>query len=133
MSAVDFTAAVPGSPGRSGSFPVRRLGDRLAIVGAGALLDEPTARSYAQAVLRSTHDGVSELVLDLSAVRQHAWPAIYALCELEAHLVEACCDLVAVAADDLLARDLQAVGLERVWTLRPSVPEALAELLARPV
>lgn len=133
MGALDFTAAVPGTASRSGSFPVRRLGDRLAVVSAGARFDEPTARSYAQAVLRATHDGVSEVVLDLSAVRQHAWPAIYALCELEAHLVEACCDLVAVAAEDLLARDLQAVGLQRVWTLRPSVPEALSELLARPV
>lgn len=131
MSA-DFTATAPATP-RSGSFPVRRLGDRLAVVGAGARLDEPTARSYARAVLRATHDGASELVLDLSAVRQHAWPAIYALCELEAHLVEACCDRVAVAVDDVLARDLEAVGLQRVWTLRATVPDALADLLARPV
>jgi len=133
MSAVDTTLHTVGSPTRIGSFPVRRLGERLAIVSAGARLDEPIARAFAHAVLRTAGEGVSELVLDLSAVRHHAWPAVYALCELEAHLIEACCDPVAVAADEQLVRDLQAVGLERAWTLYPSVPEALTELLARPV
>lgn len=133
MSAVDSSTALPGSVSRSGSFPVRRLGDRLAVIGVGARLDEPTTRAFAHAVLRTASEGVSELVLDLSAVRQHAWPAIYTLCELEAHLVEACCEPVAVAADALLVRDLQAVGLERAWALCPSVPDALAELLVRPV
>jgi hypothetical protein len=40
---------------------------------------------------------------------------------------------VAVAADELLVRDLQAVGLERAWTLCPDLDSALAELLGRPV
>jgi anti-anti-sigma regulatory factor len=133
MSAVDTTILTAGSPTRSGSFRVRRLGDRLAVVSAGARLDEPIARAFAHAVLRTASEGVSELVLDLSTVRHHAWPAVYALCELEAHLIEACCDPVAVAADEQLVRDLQAVGLERAWMLCPSVPDALTKLLARPV
>jgi anti-anti-sigma regulatory factor len=133
MNAVDSTLLTARSPTRIGSFRVRRLGDHLAVVSAGARLDEAIARAFAHAVLRTAGDGVSELVLDLSTVRHHAWPAVYALCELEAHLIEACCDPVAVAADEQLVRDLQAVGLERAWTLCPSVPEALMELLARPV
>jgi anti-anti-sigma regulatory factor len=133
MSAVDTSTVTVGSPIRIGSFRVRRLGDHLAVVSAGARMDEPVARAFAHAVLRAAGAGVSELVLDLSAVRHHAWPAVYALCELEAHLIEACCDPVAVAADEQLVRDLQAVGLERAWTLCPSVPDALTELLARPV
>jgi len=133
MSAVDSTLRSVGSPARIGSFRVHRLGDHLAVVSASARLDEPIARAFAHAVLRTAGEGVSELVLDLSAVRHHAWPAVYALCELEAHLIEACCDPVAVAADEHLVRDLQAVGLERAWTLCRSVPEALTELLARPV
>jgi anti-anti-sigma regulatory factor len=133
MSAVDTSILTAGSPTRVGSFRVRRLGDHLAVVSAGARLDEPVARAFAHAALRTAGEGVSELVLDLSAVRHHAWPAVYALCELEAHLIEACCDPVAVAADEQLVRDLQAVGLERAWALCPSVPDALTELLARPV
>ncbi len=103
------------------------------MVSAGARLDEPVARAFSDAVLFTVADGVSEVVLDLSAVRQHAWPAVYALCELEAHLIEACCEPVAVAADALLVRDLQAVGLERAWALCPSVPAALSAVLSRPV
>jgi anti-anti-sigma regulatory factor len=134
MHPVDAAAIrTAAAPTRVGSFPVRRLGDHLAVVSVGARLDEVVARAYAQAVLRAAADGVTEFVLDLSGVRHHAWPAVYALCELEAHLIEACCDPVAVAADEQVIRDLQAVGLERVWTLYPSVPAALSGLLARPV
>lgn len=133
MSAVDTSLPITQPPNRVGSFCVRRLGERLAVVSIGARLDEPTARAFSHAVLRMTTSGVTELVLDLSAVRHHAWPAVYALCELEAHLIEACCEPVAVAADEQLVRDLQAVGLERAWTLCPSVPVALTALLARPV
>jgi hypothetical protein len=133
MSAVDTRTFSLGTATRAGSFPVRRLGDRLAIVSAGARLDEATARAFAHVVLRTAVEGATELVLDLSVVRHHAWPAVYALCELEAHLIEACCDPVAVAADELLVRDLQAVGLERAWALCPNVTSALSELLARPV
>lgn len=134
MSVVDTSILTAGPPTRVGTFCVRRLGDRLAVVSAGARLDEPVARAFAHTVLRTARDGgVSELVLDLSVVRYHAWPAVYALCELEAHLLEACCEPVAVAADELLLRDLQAVGLERAWTLCPNLPAALAELLGRPV
>jgi len=133
MAPVDTRLLTADSPARVGSFPVHRLGDRLAIVSAGPRLDEPIARAFAHAVLRTASEGVTELVLDLSGVRHHAWPAVYALCELEAHLIEACCDPVAVAADGQLVRDLQAVGLERAWALCPNVPVALTELLSRPV
>jgi anti-anti-sigma regulatory factor len=133
MSAVDTSLLTTGTPTRAGIFPVRRLGDHLAVVSAGGRLDEPIARAFSHAVLRTASEGVSELVLDLSGVRHHAWPAVYALCELEAHLIEACCEPVAVAADELLVRDLQAVGLERAWTLCPNVSAALSALLARPV
>lgn len=132
MSAVDTTTPASTRP-RVGSFRVQRMGDGLAVVSAGARLDEAAARAFAHSVLRTAADGASEIVLDLSAVRHHAWPAVYALCELEAHLAEACCDPVAVAAEEHLVRDLQAVGLERAWMLCASVPEALAGLLARPV
>jgi anti-anti-sigma regulatory factor len=132
MRTVDASTARAGSTSRQASFPVKRLGERLAVVTAGARLDEQHARAFAQAVLRSTSEGVRELVLDLSAVRQYAWPAVYALCELEAHLLEACCAPVAVAADEQLVRDLEAVGLERAWSLCGSLPEALADLLRRP-
>jgi anti-anti-sigma regulatory factor len=133
MSPVDLSRPAHSAATRSGAFAVRRLGERLAVVCAGSRLDEPTARAYSHAVLRATTDGVRELVLDLSAVRYHAWPAIYALCELEAHLIEACCDPVAVAADASLVRDLEAVGLERAWSMCPSVDVALTQLLVRPV
>jgi hypothetical protein len=133
MNAVDTSFLSAGTPTRVGTFPVRRLGDHLAIVSAGARLDEPIARAFAHVALRAVADGATELVLDLSAVRHHAWPAVYALCELEAHLIEACCEPVAVAADELLVRDLHAVGLERAWALCPDVDSALAELLGRPV
>ena len=127
------TLRTAGSPTRAGSFRVRRLGDHLAVVSVGPRLDEAAARAYAHAVLHTAAQGVTEFVLDLSGVRYHAWPAVYALCELEAHLIEACCDSIAVAADENVIRDLQAVGLARVWTLCPSVPAALTALLARPV
>ncbi len=132
MTAVDASRS-PAACRRAGSFPVHRLGERLVVVSAGGRLDEPTARAYGHAVLRAAAGGAREVVLDLSAVRDHAWPAVYALCELEVRLIDAACDPVAVAADDLLVRDLQAVGLERAWTLCRSVPLALAELLNRPV
>ncbi len=133
MSALDLTNAIPGLGTRTGAFPVHRLGEHLAIIGAGSRLDERAARAYSHAVMQATKDGVCELVLDLSAVRHHAWTAVYALCELEAHLVEACCEPVAVAAEASLVRDLRAVGLERAWALCETVPDALATLLARPV
>ena len=133
MSAVDTRFLSAGRQTRLGVFPVRRLGERLAIVSSSSRLDEASARAYGRAVLRCVADGATELVLDLSGVRHHAWPAVYALCELEAHLIEACCDPVAVAADEILVRDLKAVGLERMWTLCANVPAAVSGLLARPV
>ncbi|MCW3006029.1 MAG: hypothetical protein JWP17_655 [Solirubrobacterales bacterium] len=133
MRAIDSLHAGPGPRVRAGSFPVKRLGERLAVISAGSRLDEPDARAFARTALCLTSQGVRELVLDLSAVRHHVWPAVYALLELEAHLLEACCAPVAVAADAHLVRDLEAVGLERVWSLRGSLADALADLLARPV
>jgi anti-anti-sigma regulatory factor len=133
MRALDPVHAGSPGPPRTGSFSVRRLGERVAIVSAGSRLDERRAREFSRTVLRATADGARELVLDLSAVRHHAWSAVYALCELEAHLLEACCEPVVVAAEEHLVHDLETVGLERAWALRPSLPQALAELLARPV
>ncbi|HEY8585024.1 MAG TPA: hypothetical protein VIL49_18845, partial [Capillimicrobium sp.] len=85
------------------------------------------------AVLAACDDGARELVLDLTTARRHAWPAVYALCELEAHLSEACCEPVAAAALPLLVQDLRAVGLDRAWTLVPSRGAALADVLGRPL
>jgi anti-anti-sigma regulatory factor len=113
--------------------PVQRLGERLAVVRAPRELDEGAARAFARTVLTATDDGVRELVLDLTAVGDHAWAAVYALCELEAHLCEACCDSVAAAGDPVLVQDLRAVGLDHAWSLVGTVDEALSALLARPV
>jgi anti-anti-sigma regulatory factor len=133
MRAMEALYAGSPAPGRTGSFPVKRLGDRLAVISAGTRLDELRARAFARTALCAVNHGIRELVLDLSAVRHHAWPAVYALCDLEAHLAEACCEAVAVAAEDHLVRDLQTVGLEQSWSLRASLPDALTELLERPV
>lgn len=126
----DLTSTVAGTVPR---FPVRRLGERLAIVRAGVRLDEPQARAFARGVLTVAADGARELVLDLTAVREHAWPAVYVLCELEAHLTEACCEPVAAAANPRLVVDLGAVGLDRAWSLSTTLDAALAGLLGRPV
>ncbi len=115
------------------AYPVRRLGERLAVVEAPPQFTEAVARDFSRAVLALCADGIRELVLDLSAVRRHAWPAVYALCELEAHLSEACCAPVAVSAHSVLVQDLRAVGLDRAWGLSGSTQGALAELLRRPV
>ena len=130
-STTPTVGAVPAS--RRASFPLRRLGERLAVVQAPQQFNETVARDLSRTVLELCDDGVRELVLDLSGVRRHAWPAVYALCELEAHLTEACCAPVAVAAHAVLVQDLRAVGLDRAWALSESVDAALADLLARPV
>lgn len=114
-------------------FGVERLGERLAIVTAPPVLDEHAARAFGRLALAACDDGARELVLDLSGVRRHAWPAVYALCELEAHLSEACCEPVAAAAHPLLVQDLRAVGLDCAWALMPTRAIALADLLSRPV
>jgi anti-anti-sigma regulatory factor len=131
MSALDSSATRKATNRRSVLFPVRRMGERLAVIDAGEWLDESLARRFARTVLQATEDGVRELVLDLSRVRYHAWPAVYALCELEARLSEACCEPVAAAAHDELVEDLHAVGLDRAWSLSPTLPAALADLLGR--
>jgi anti-anti-sigma regulatory factor len=133
MRAIDSLHVGSGTAARNGSFRVQRLGERLAVISAGSVLDESHARAFSRAVLGATASGTRELVLDLSGVRHHAWAAVYALCELEARLLEACCEPVAVAADPRLVRDLQTVGLQEAWSLRPSLPQALTELLSRPV
>jgi anti-anti-sigma regulatory factor len=133
MRTIDSPSTGLPRPTRAGSFAVRRLGERVAIISAGPRLDEQRARAFSRTVLCVTADGARELVLDLSAVRHHAWPAVYALCELEARLLEACCEPVVVAAEAHLVRDLRTVGVEGAWALRSSLEEALAELLARPV
>jgi hypothetical protein len=127
-------SSFPGlaSADRPTEFSVRRMGERLAVIDAGEWLDEPMARRFGRAVLQATQDGVRELVLDLSRIRYHAWPAVYALCELEARLSEACCEPVAAAAEAKLVEDLHAVGLDRAWSLSPTLPAALADLLGRP-
>lgn len=132
MSATHSSAALTPASRTPTRFSVRRLGERLAVVSAGEWLDEDRARAFARCVLRATEDGARELVLDLTGVRQHAWPSIYALCELEARLSEACCEPVATAAGPLLTQDLRAVGLDQTWEIAPTVDEALGELLARP-
>lgn len=132
MSATHYSAALTPASRIPTRFSVRRLGERLAVVSAGEWLDEERARAFARCVLRATQEGVRELVIDLSEVRHHAWPAIYALCELEARLSEACCEPVAAAAGGLLTQDLRAVGLDQTWELAPTVNEALGELLVRP-
>ena len=132
MSATHYSAALTPASRIPTRFSVRRLGERLAVVSAGEWLDEERARAFARCVLRTTQEGVRELVIDLSEVRHHAWPAIYALCELEARLSEACCEPVAAAASALLTQDLRAVGLDQTWELAPTVDEALGEMLARP-
>jgi anti-anti-sigma regulatory factor len=132
MSATHYSAALTPAGRIPTRFSVRRLGERLAVVNAGEWLDEERARAFARCVLRTTQEGVRELVLDLSKVRHHAWPSIYALCELEARLSEACCEPVSAAASPLLEQDLRAVGLDQTWDLAPTVDEALGDLLARP-
>ena len=124
------TAAPAIAPHR---FGVERLGERLAAITAPPVLDEHAARAFGRLALTACDEGARELVLDLTGVRRHAWPAVYALCELEAHLSEACCDPVAAAAHPLLVQDLRAVGLDRAWALMPTRAVALADLLARPV
>jgi anti-anti-sigma regulatory factor len=131
MTAIDSSAARLAPAPRSVPFLVRRMGERLAVIDAGEWLDESRARRFSRAVLQTTDDGVRELVLDLSRVRHHAWPAVYALCELEARLSEACCEPVAAAANSVLVQDLRAVGLDRAWSLSPTLPDALADLLGR--
>jgi hypothetical protein len=132
MSTTQFTTELRASGPPPAPFSIRRFGERLAIVDAGTRLDEAGARAFSRAVLRATDEGARELVLDLSRVRDHAWPAVYALCELEAHLSEACCDPIAAAANALLVQDLRTVGLDQAWRLWPTLPEALSDLLARP-
>lgn len=128
-SPAPLAAPIPGAapPG------VQRLGERLAVVTAPPVLDERAARAFALGALGACDEGARELVLDLTAVRRHAWPAVYALCELEARLSDACCDPVAAAAHPLLVQDLRAVGLDRAWTLVAARAQAIADLLARPV
>ncbi len=133
MSALDSPAALSPSAAPRAPFSVRRLGERLAIVDAGTRLDESGARALSRAVLRAADEGAREIVLDLSRIRQHAWSAVYALCELEAHLSEACCEPVAAVANALLVQDLRAVGLDHSWSLAPTLPAALADLIGRPV
>ena len=132
MSATHSSAARTPASRTPTRVSVRRLGERLAVVSAGEWLDEDRARAFARCVLRATEDGARELVLDLTGVRHHAWPSIYALCELEARLSEACCEPVSTAAGPLLTQDLRAVGLDQTWEIAPTVVEALGELLARP-
>jgi anti-anti-sigma regulatory factor len=135
MSATDsFSTTRSVSSGRRpAEVPVRRLGERVAIVRGPRELDEQAARALGRSILAATDDGARELVLDLTAVRAHAWPAVYALCELEAHLTEACCESVAATPNPMLVQDLRAVGLDHAWALAPSVDDALADLLVRPV
>jgi anti-anti-sigma regulatory factor len=134
MSATESSATAFVSTGpASAAAPFQRLGERLAVIRAPGELDEGAARAFARTVLAATDAGARELVLDLTGIHQHAWPAVYALCELEAHLCEACCDAVAAAASPVLVQDLRAVGLDHAWSLVGSVDEALSEILARPV
>lgn len=136
MSATEWQHTTTTIPARSpvpSAIEVRRLGERLAVVTAPRLLDEPAARAFARSALEVCADGARELVLDLTPVRRHAWPAVYALCELEARLSDSCCDPVAAAAHPLLVQDLRAVGLDRAWTLATTPAEAIADLLSRPV
>ncbi|HEU4657076.1 MAG TPA: hypothetical protein VFR97_06105 [Capillimicrobium sp.] len=135
MSAMEWQST-PLSPGPATAIEpapltVERLGERLGVVTAPPVLDERAARAFGRIALTACDDGVRELVLDLTGVRRHAWPAIYALCELEAHLSEACCEPVAAAAHPLLVQDLRAVGLDRAWALMPTRESALADLLGR--
>jgi anti-anti-sigma regulatory factor len=132
MSATHYSAALTPASQIPTRFSVRRLGERLAVVSAGEWLDEERARAFARCVLRATEEGVRELVLDLTKVRHHAWPSIYALCELEARLSEACCEPVSAAAGALLTQDMRAVGLDQTWEISPTVDVALGDLLARP-
>lgn len=127
------TTRLAPAPGVGTALDVLRLGERLAVLTAPPTFDEPAARAFGRTALAVCDDGVRELVLDLTGVRRHAWPAVYALCELEAHLTEACCEPVAAAAHPLLVQDLRAVGLDRAWALMPSREVAVADLLARPV
>lgn len=139
MSATEWqspTSTLAGSGGTidlASPLGAQRLGERLAVVTAPPVLDEQAARAFGRVALGACEDGARELVLDLTGVRRHAWPAVYALCELEAHLSEACCDPVAAAAQPLLVQDLRAVGLDRAWTLTPSRTAAIGDLLLRPV
>jgi anti-anti-sigma regulatory factor len=136
MSATDWqfpTPRIAPTVLTSAPFEVQRLGERLAVITAPPVLDEQAARAFGRLALSASDDGARELVLDLTGVHRHAWPAVYALCELEAHLSEACCEPVAAAAHPLLIQDLRAVGLDRAWALMPTAAVALADLLARPL
>jgi hypothetical protein len=132
MSAGDLstTGVVDSAPP---TCTIRRLGERIAIVRCGPLLDGPNARAFAGAVLRAAAAGACELVLDFSPVREHGWPAIHVLCALEAHLVEACCAPVAVVADLSLTADLRAVALDGTWWLHDGLADALADVLVAPL
>jgi anti-anti-sigma regulatory factor len=131
MSLTDSPADLAAPRVHEIGFAIRRLGERMAVIDAGEWLDERRTRRFARAVLDATADGVREIVLDLSRVRYHVWPALYALCELEARLSESCCEPVAAAADPSLLEDLHTVGLDRAWSVSPTLPEALADLLGR--
>jgi len=131
--------AIPAAP-RTGSsivpaepVEVKTMGPSTLVVRAPKRLDDAGARAVATAALAAVDDGVQELVLDLTRVNAHAWPAVYALCDLEARLEEHTCDTVAAATNPALLRDLRAVGLDRCWAIQPTVQAALAEVLLRPL
>jgi hypothetical protein len=111
-----------------------RLGERTSVVSVPAVLDAPVARLLEEGIDAALADGVSDFVLDFTAVRacrdRHPTPALARV----AHRFErhGCAVIVAARHIDLLTF-FDSVPAWRRLPLAHARDEALALLLERPV
>ena len=131
------SAPLPQTPFGYGPAPevlAGRLGEFTCVVHAGTYVREATAHTLEQLAANAAVDGCRDFVFDLTRVGRYETPALRSVADLWRRLAALDCGVFVAARNpgvvDCLHRVIPARGK---WTLQPTVSDALAALLARPV
>lgn len=111
----------------------RTLGEHAAIVSSGSWFSAVSSGAFADAVAEIHEAGVSELVLDLTAVRAVDAAGTATLGALAEQLDVVGCELAVAATHPGLVAWLTSVPLDVELPVFETVEDALTDLLRRPV